>query len=714
MIAKYFLSLLTAAVLCLGATAQKICGLGNYAEPCAHDQCQLMADPEDKFSFIPPPADFVFGEARSVNITVNYTGFTTAAQTAFQYAVDIWAANLTSSENIVIDATFTTLGAGVLGSAGPATIQRNFSGAPLLNTWYPSALANSLAETDLSPGQADVNCFFNSSFNWYYGTDGNTPGGQYDFVSVVLHELGHGLGFLGSAGYSGGTGFLGSGGSNYIYDTFVENQAGTDIDTFASGTTALGSQLTGNQLYWNGTEGIANNGGNRPRMYAPGSWNGGSSFSHLNEGTYPSGNENSLMTPQIGASEAIHTPGPITYGMFLDMAWQVGGCAITDVQLGTQFSCNPVNNTYSQQLIITYENSPSTGFIDINGDQFPVFSSPQLITINNLPADGQPVDIDVFFTNFPSCTFSAMEFWTAPAPCCADIRMDYLDPSGAQVALKNWGTCDTDVSNYILSLNGVDVLASTLVPASGDFVLSTDEVVLLDWPALGGNTIGDVAVFNPGANTAFLSGLIDYIQWGAAGQAREAQASAAGAWSTGTFVDGLAPLTFIGDQGDVGVTFWEVTTEPCSINSIVAGLQTACDPADDTYGQELIIGYTSPPGSGSLNVNGVNYSFLGATSQVVNVSGLISDGASVDVTVFFTAEPGCTATVNAVFVAPDPCSNPCPTDVNTDGIIDIADILFVLGDFGCLLNCPGDVTGDGKTDTADILAIVAEVGTTCP
>ena len=43
MIAKCTLTLLTTAIVCLGTTAQKICGLGNYAEPCVHDQCQLMA-----------------------------------------------------------------------------------------------------------------------------------------------------------------------------------------------------------------------------------------------------------------------------------------------------------------------------------------------------------------------------------------------------------------------------------------------------------------------------------------------------------------------------------------------------------------------------------------------------------------------------------------------------------------------------------------------
>jgi len=39
---------------------------------------------------------------------------------------------------------------------------------------------------------------------------------------------------------------------------------------------------------------------------------------------YPAGNPNSLMTPQIGAREAIHDPGPITRGIFEDIGWSVG------------------------------------------------------------------------------------------------------------------------------------------------------------------------------------------------------------------------------------------------------------------------------------------------------------------------------------------------------------------------------------------------------
>ncbi|MDP2602930.1 MAG: hypothetical protein Q8S00_10100 [Deltaproteobacteria bacterium] len=57
----------------------------------------------------------------------------------------------------------------------------------------------------MSPGQNDISATFSStigtpgclqSSGWYYGFDGNPPAGTIDFVSVLLHELGHGLGFL--------------------------------------------------------------------------------------------------------------------------------------------------------------------------------------------------------------------------------------------------------------------------------------------------------------------------------------------------------------------------------------------------------------------------------------------------------------------------------------------------------------------------------------
>jgi hypothetical protein len=125
---------------------------------------------------------------------------------AFQRAADIWGARLSGSVPIRVRAQFDPLSCNatraVLGSVGPITSFRDFSGAPVANTWYPVALANALHGSDLDLGGDDINAIFNSTIGttcafpsgWYYGLDANPPGNQIDFVTVLLHELGYGLG----------------------------------------------------------------------------------------------------------------------------------------------------------------------------------------------------------------------------------------------------------------------------------------------------------------------------------------------------------------------------------------------------------------------------------------------------------------------------------------------------------------------------------------
>lgn len=135
---------------------------------------------------------------------------------AFQHAADIWGATLDSPAPIFVLATFEPLAANVLGSAGATAVARDFGGlgfgfypgVEFAATWYGSALADKRAGIDLIPGSADIRARFNTNFNFYLGLDTN-HGPLVDLVTVVLHELGHGLNFQTFVSSSTGANFAG-------------------------------------------------------------------------------------------------------------------------------------------------------------------------------------------------------------------------------------------------------------------------------------------------------------------------------------------------------------------------------------------------------------------------------------------------------------------------------------------------------------------------
>lgn len=669
---------------------------------------------QNAFSFDPPPPYFEPSGDRGVVISVNYTGFNATQMIAFDYAADIWAANLDSDVPIIVNATMTNLGGGVLGSAGPVTFLRNFSGSPISNTWYPIALANKLAGFDLSSTQADISCNFNNTTSWYYGTDGNTPGGQWDFITVVLHELGHGLGFSGSASVSGGLGFIQSSGDPFIYDTFVEENDGTDVLSYTSGTVALADALTSNQLYWNGANGMIGAGGTRPRMYAPSTWSGGSSFSHLNEGTYNSGSGHALMTPFISAAEANHDPGSITYGIMEDMGWCVGQCNILSITPTTQSECNSATNLYTQTVIIEYEFEPGGGLLNINGLSFPFVGSPQTQTIPFLVADGQPVTVTAFFTSDPSCTFTAPDLFTAPVSCCEIPRLTYVDLASNQVTLHNYGSCNVDLTSHQLCSEFDYETISNMNLISGSLDLAPGADVVVEWTTWIPDMTGtDLSLYIPSATFTNPDHMLDFTQWTSFGNGRESVAVAKGIWTVATFVSGVSPYFYIGDGTQDGEPFWDGTIPPCSIDSNLLGLSTACDPNDNSYTQEIAIEYTTPPASGDLVVNGQNFPIF-ASIQLVTLVGLDSDGLAHDLVVSFSDEPTCTVTFSNAYISPSACDAQCPADLNSDGITDVLDLLLFIADMGCTGVCLADLNQDGDTDVADILLFLPEFGVVCP
>ncbi len=181
---------------------------------------------------------------------------------AFTYAANIWGSTLTSTVPVKIDAQFAPLActatSAVLGSAGATTVAHDFPNAPKANTWYPIALANKLSGADQAGASSDISASFNSDLgmnanclpglSFYLGLD-NNHGAQLDFVTVLLHEMGHGLGF--QTFTNGQTGSLYSSKPS-VWDSFMLDTVTGKTWVNMTAAERKASGISDGALVWNG------------------------------------------------------------------------------------------------------------------------------------------------------------------------------------------------------------------------------------------------------------------------------------------------------------------------------------------------------------------------------------------------------------------------------------------------------------------------------
>lgn len=271
-------------------------------------------------------------------IEVNFTsGWTQDRADTAEDAARYWADRISSSVDITIDISFSTLfctnTSGTLGSAGANGVLRDFANAPLSNTWYPVALANALAGRDLNGSStAEIRATFNDALDdparetdclngadWHYGTT-PAPAGTISFYDVVLHEIAHGLGVFSAANMS--TGALLDGRDDVYTRLLEDNSLGLALDDASATDAERQTAATDDgDLVWTGAEVTAATGfltagtiGSEALMYAPTTFRSGSSVSHFDTTLTP----NELMEPSYASSPR----SDLSEALLIDIGWE--------------------------------------------------------------------------------------------------------------------------------------------------------------------------------------------------------------------------------------------------------------------------------------------------------------------------------------------------------------------------------------------------------
>ena len=264
------------------------------------------------------PRVFSANLEKKSNFIPIYNNVPEFAKASIQKAIDTWSENFASKVPVNVNVTWTKApNSSVLASASAKNIFSNFNGAPDKTLYYPSALANALAGIDLDTAEPELEVNVSAGDFWYYGLDGKCPTNKYDLVSVILHEMAHGLGFMSGTYYDSAT-KVGRFLQPTAFDAYAQLSDGRRLVDLPSPSIEMGSAIT-STLYWSGANGVKANNDVKPLLFTPAIYEQGSSVSHLDEKTFSNTAENAVMTPNLSAGEVFHLPGALLLAMFEDL-----------------------------------------------------------------------------------------------------------------------------------------------------------------------------------------------------------------------------------------------------------------------------------------------------------------------------------------------------------------------------------------------------------
>ncbi|MCL2435538.1 MAG: InlB B-repeat-containing protein [Lentimicrobiaceae bacterium] len=245
----------------------------------------------------------------------------TEQRTATEYALELWSERFAGIVPVDINVSFEPMADGTLGSS---TRMPNYFNSET-QTWYCSAVGNQLAGYNVVPSQRDIRIRMNSNYAFHYGLNANPGSGKYDCVTIMLHEVTHGLGFSRMVDEYGRYSYTTpSGGGAYTnYPGIYERQLfqGLNGPCLTELDQAERAALVKSGNLYAGAPGsnlLAANEGVRVKIYAPANFVSGSSVSHWDD---PVNNFPTFMKRSIASNSGLHAFNTRKIGILLDIGW---------------------------------------------------------------------------------------------------------------------------------------------------------------------------------------------------------------------------------------------------------------------------------------------------------------------------------------------------------------------------------------------------------
>ncbi len=237
----------------------------------------------------------------------------------------------------------------ILGAAGPTRFILN-PGLPHPGARYPVALANELLGIDQMPRgvcgsvkEGEIVLVLNADAGsnaggWIAGDemlDSSLDVAEAtDLQTTLLHEFGHGFGFIGSAelNKAGDLAWPNDHTTPLVFDLYTRS---CERETFQGCAIADSTKVQIGDLdaVTSGKLWITTGLGPMLELEAPFQWDAGSSFSHLDEYRYPDNSPFALMTPYIDTEQRIRSVDNATLAIMQKIGWTVAGpvAPISDV-----------------------------------------------------------------------------------------------------------------------------------------------------------------------------------------------------------------------------------------------------------------------------------------------------------------------------------------------------------------------------------------------